>query len=235
VSPDTWSGAAGEGSSGRPEIALLGRERECRALDAVLAAARGGSSAVIVLRGEAGMGKTTLLDYAIRTAEDMEVVLIAGIQSESQFGFGALHRLLVRFMDRTRALPQRQRDAIGAAFGVVNGPPPDRFLIGLAALSVLSDVAAARPLLCVIDDSQWLDRESLDALGLIARQLFAEGAAMLFAARVSSDTAASGGPPLLEGLPALDVSGLDELAALQLVRTLVEDPLDVAVATEAEG
>jgi tetratricopeptide (TPR) repeat protein len=185
------------------------------------------------------MGKTTLLDYAIRSAADMNVVRIAGVHSESEFGFGALHRLLVPFMDRTRALPERQREAIGTAFGVVDRPPPDRFLVGLAALTVLSDVAAGRPLLCVVDDAQWLDRESVDALGLIARRLFAEGVAMLFAARVSSDAAVPEGPPLLEGLPALDVSGLDEQAALQLIMTLVADPIDPAVArkivVEAEG
>lgn len=185
------------------------------------------------------MGKTTMLDYAIRSAADMEVIRIAGVQSESEFGFGALHRLLVPFLDRTRALPERQRQAIGTAFGVVDGPPPDRFLVGLAALTVLSDVAVERPLLCVVDDAQWLDRESVDALGLIARRLFAEGVAMLFAARVSSGGAPAEGPPLLEGLPALDVSGLDERAALLLITTLVADPVDPAVArkivAEAEG
>lgn len=112
----------------------------------------------------------------------------------------------------------------------MDGPPPDRFLVGLAALTVLSDVAARRPLLCVIDDAQWLDRESVDALGLIARRLFAEGVAMLFAARVSSGAAVAEGPPLLEGVSALDILGLDEPAALQLIETLVADPVDLAVA-----
>lgn len=185
------------------------------------------------------MGKTTLLDYAIGSAGDMNVVRIAGVHSESDFGFGALHRLLVPFMDRTQVLPRRQREAVGTAFGVVDGPPPDRFLVGLAALTVLSDVAARRPLLCVIDDAQWLDRESVDALGLIARRLFAEGVAMLFAARVSSGAAVAEGPPLLEGVPALDVSGLAEPAALRLIETLVADPIDPGVAqtivAEAEG
>jgi DNA-binding CsgD family transcriptional regulator len=218
---------------------VLGRESECRAIDAVLAAADGGSSAALVLWGEAGMGKTTLLEYAIVSAADMTVIRIAGIQSESEFGFGALHRLLVPFMDRIRALPRRQQDAIGTAFGIVDGPPPDRFLVGLAALTVLSDIAAERPLLCVVDDAQWLDWESLAALGLIARRLFAEGIAMLFAVRISPDAPVPERPLPLEGLPSLEVSGLDEHAAMQLITTLTADPVDAAVArkivVEAEG
>jgi DNA-binding CsgD family transcriptional regulator len=176
------------------------------------------------------MGKTTLLDYAVRSAEDMRTMRIAGVQSESEFGFGALHRLLVPFMDRIGTLPDRQREAIGTAFGVVDGPPPDRFLVGLAALTVMSDVAVKRPLLCVVDDVQWLDGESLDVLGLIARRLFAEQVAMLFARRVSSGLAAPDGQPMLEGLPVLEVSGLDEVSATRLIMSLVTDPVDAAVA-----
>jgi DNA-binding CsgD family transcriptional regulator len=175
------------------------------------------------------MGKTTLLEYAMRSASDMRTILIAGVQSESEFGFSALHRLLVPFMDRIRTLPTRQREAIGTAFGIVEGPPPDRFLVGLAALTVLADVAVEQPLLCVVDDAQWLDRESLDALGLAARRLFAERIAMLFARRLSSAIAGPGGLPLLEGLPTIDVSGLNERAALEFITTLVRDPIDKGV------
>lgn len=236
--PNARGSPPGGSSAGRADAGILGRQSECRAIDEVLSRARGGSSGVLVLRGEAGMGKTTLLNYAIRSAADMEVVWIAGVQSESEFGFGALHRLLVPFMSGTRTLPERQRQAICTAFGAADGPPPDRFLVGLAALTVLSDVAAKRPLLCVVDDAQWLDRESVDALGLIARRLFAEGIAMFFAARVSSATARPEGP-LLEGLQALDIAGLDEDAAAHLITTVVSEPADPAVVrkivTEAEG
>jgi DNA-binding CsgD family transcriptional regulator len=185
------------------------------------------------------MGKTTLLEYALRSAADMRTVRLVGVQSESGFGFGALHRLLVPFMDRIGTLPDRQRDAIGTAFGVVDGPPPDRFLVALAALTVFSEVAAERPLLCVVDDVQWIDRESFDVLGLIARRLFAEQVALLFARRVSSDVALPEGLPLLEGLPVLDIGGLDEDSAKRLITTLVGGPIDEAVAhsivTDSEG
>jgi DNA-binding CsgD family transcriptional regulator len=211
---------------------LVGREIECRELDALLAAAEKGSGAVLVLQGEAGMGKTTLLDYAVRSAAKMRTVRIVGVQSESEFGFGALHRLLVPFLDRIPILPVRQREAIDTAFGALDGPPPDRFLVGLAALTILAGVAAERPLLCVIDDVQWLDRESLSVLGLVARRLFAERIAMLFAGRVPSVLALHVGLPLLEGLPALNVAGLDEGAALQLMASLVADPIDPRVARE---
>jgi DNA-binding CsgD family transcriptional regulator len=199
------------------------------AIDAVLDEARRGSSASLVLRGEAGMGKTTLLDYAVSSAADMHVVRIAGVQSESEFGFAALHRLLVPFMDRARVLPERQHEAIGTAFGLVEGQRPDRFLVGLAALTVLSEIAAKRPLLCVVDDVQWIDRESLDVLGLVARRLFAERVAMLFGVRVSSGAVGPAGLAL-EGLPGLDVAGLSEDAALLFVTSVVADPVDSAVA-----
>jgi DNA-binding CsgD family transcriptional regulator len=185
------------------------------------------------------MGKTTLLDYAVHSAADMHVVRIAGVQSESEYGFAALHRLLVPFMDRARALPDRQREAIGTAFGLVDGPRPDRFLVGLAALTVLSEVAAERPLVCVVDDVQWIDRESLDVLGLVARRLFAERVAMLFGVRTSSGPAGPDAPGLLEGLPGLNISGLSEDAALLLVTSITAEPIDSGVArrivAETEG
>ena len=228
-----------DGSSESTGTGILGRDGECRVIDSVLGAARQGSSAALVIRGDAGMGKTTLLGYAIASASEMRVVQIAGVQSESEFGFGALHRLLVPFMKCTRELPRRQRVALGTAFGSLDGPPPDRFLVGLAALTVLAEVAADRPLLCLIDDAQWLDKESLDALGLIARRLYAESLALIFAARLSPGTSAADETPLLEALPTLDVAGLDVPAARELIATLAPHPIDAAVAgrviTAAEG
>src|SRR5262249_25163034 len=136
------------------------------------------------------------------------------------------------------ALPPRQRGAISVAFGVADGPPPDRFLVGLAALTLLSDVAAERPLLCVVDDAQWLDQESRNALALIARRLFAESIAILFAAR-EPVLEVPGGLPLQEDLPTIRLSGLREDSALRLITNLVSEPVDGGVARkiarEAEG
>jgi DNA-binding CsgD family transcriptional regulator len=220
-------------------MGLVDRQDERHEVEALLAATRQGFSATLVFRGEAGMGKTTLLDYAMRSATDMQVAWIAGVHSESEFGFGALHRLLVPFMDRIRTLPAPQRDAIGTAFGLADGPTPDRFLVGLAALTVLSEVAVERPLLCVVDDAQWLDRQSCDVLGLVARRLFAERVAMLFACRVSPEVAFPEGVPILEGLPTRDLAGIDEHATRKLIGTIVSNPIDAAVArkiaTQTEG
>ena len=132
------------------------------------------------------MGETTLLEYALRSAADMRTVQLVGVQSDSGFGFGALHRLFIPFMDRIGSLPDRQRDAIGTAFGCRGRPAAGSVLVGLATLTVFSEVAAERALLCPGNDVQWIDRESFDVLGLVARRL------------------------LLEGLPGLDIAGLDE-------------------------
>jgi DNA-binding CsgD family transcriptional regulator len=220
----------------RPTVDIVGREVECKEIDLLLTDVRSGTSGALVLRGEAGMGKTTLLDYALSSATGMHTVRVAGMQSENEFSFGALHRLLVPFMDRIESLPARQREAIWTAFGVAAGPAPDRFLVGLAALTVLAEAARERPLICIVDDAHWIDRESLDVLGLIARRLFAERVVMLFAARVSSAAVVTVGPPPLEGVRALDILGLDEQAARQLITALVPCPVDPAVALKiAEG
>jgi hypothetical protein len=170
------------------------------------------------------MGKTTLLDYAVASAAGMNLARVAGIQAEGEFGFGALQPLLIPFMDHVAALPDRQRDAIGTAFGVRDGPAPDRFVVGLAALTMLADAAAERPLLCVVDDAQRLDHESLDALALIGRRLFAEGVALLFGVRVSPSA------PTIEGLPVLEIGGLSHDSALQLLDSVVTGPLVAEVA-----
>ncbi len=152
-------------------------------LSGLLAQARDGHSAALVVRGEAGVGKTALLDYLVQSAADLQVLRLVGVESEMELAFAALHQLCGPVLDRRRDLPSPQRDALGTAFGLESGPVPDRFLVGLAVLSLLSEVAAERPLVCVIDDAQWLDRESAQALAFAARRLLAESILMVFAVR----------------------------------------------------
>ena len=162
---------------------LLGRHAECRQLDELLAATREGLSGALMLTGEPGIGKTRLLEYAAAAAADLRVLCLAGVESETQLGFGALHRLLRPFLDRVPGLPAPQRDALSAAFGLSCGEPPDRYLVGLATLTVLAGVAADQPVLCLVDDVHWLDRESAEALAFTARRLHADSLAFIFAGR----------------------------------------------------
>jgi DNA-binding CsgD family transcriptional regulator len=193
---------------------LLDRAVETDALAGVLAAVRDGLSGVLVLRGEAGVGKTALLDWAAGQAGDMQVARVAGAEAEMDMGFAGLHQLLVPFLGGLEGLPAPQRQALGSAFGLVAGPPPDRFLVGLAALTLLTDAAAARPVLCLIDDAQWLNRVSIEVLGFVARRLYADGVGMVFAAREMEEQAL-----VLAGLPELAVGGLGEEAAHELLAT----------------
>jgi len=181
-------------------------------LEGVLAAVRDGLSGVLVLRGEAGVGKTALLDWAAGQAGDMQVARVAGAEAEMDMGFAGLHQLLVPFLGGLEGLPGPQRQALGSAFGLVAGPPPDRFLVGMAALTVLTDAAAARPVLCLIDDAQWLNPVSIEVLGFVARRLYADRVGMVFAAREAEERAV-----VLAGLPELMVGGLAEEAAQELL------------------
>ncbi|MGW8651489.1 AAA family ATPase [Nocardia salmonicida] len=160
---------------------LHGRDTEQAMIDDLLSGARAGRSGAMVLRGEAGIGKTALLDYA--AAQGIPTVRSAGIESEAELPFAALHLLVRPGMELVRQLPSRQRDALEAAFGLGEGAPADRMLIGLAVLTLLAEEAAQGPLLCVIDDAHWLDRASAEALLFAARRLDAEGVVMLFATR----------------------------------------------------
>ena len=137
-------------------------------------AVKAGQSQVLVMRGEAGVGKTALLDYLAGHAPGCRVARAAGVQSEMELAFAGLHQLCVPMLDRLERLPGPQRDALGTAFGISAGPAPDRFLVALAVLSLLSEVAGDRPLICVVDDRQWLDRASAQALGFVARRLAAD-------------------------------------------------------------
>jgi len=197
----------------------------------LVAAVRAGESRVLVVRGEAGVGKTALLDYLAGEAQGCRVMHAAGVQSEMEFAFAGLHQLLAPMLDRVERLPGPQRDALGTVFGISAGPAPDRFLVALAVLSLLSEVAGERPLVCVIDDQQWLDGASAQALGFVARRLAAEPVGLLFGVRVPGAE--------LAGLPELAVEGLAEDDARALLDSALTGPLDDRVRdqiiAEAEG
>jgi DNA-binding CsgD family transcriptional regulator len=169
-------------------------------------------SSVLVLRGEPGAGKTALLGYAVKSAGDFDVVRLAGIESEAELGFAALHQLLLPCLGGLDALPEPQRRALSTVFGLSGGGLPDRFLVGLASLTLLSAAAAARPLLCVVDDAQWLDQESADVLSFVARRLHADAICMLFAVRDPAERRVG-----LDGLPELLVGGLPAAQAQELL------------------
>jgi DNA-binding CsgD family transcriptional regulator/tetratricopeptide (TPR) repeat protein len=198
---------------------LLGRHRECAVLDTGLAAVRKGQSWALVLRGEAGVGKTALLNYLVQQATGCQVVRAAGVQSEMELAFSGLYQLCAPSLDRADRLPTPQRDALLTAFGVCAGDPPDRFLVSLAALGLLAEVAQERPLVCVVDDAQWLDRASAQALAFIARRVEAESIALVFSAREVEVSE-------LTGLPALVVEGLPLRDARALLRSAVCGPVD---------
>jgi cation diffusion facilitator family transporter len=197
---------------------LRGRRDELAVLDTLLDGARAGRSGVLVLRGEAGIGKTALLEHAIESASDFTLLRAVGVESEMELAFAALHQLCAPVDDFVHRLPAPQRDALGVTFGVRAGAAPDRFLIALATLSLFSEAAHERPLLCVIDDAQWLDRASAQVLGFIARRLLAEPVALLFAARETTDAFAD--------LPELLIEGLDEAEARKLLASVIPGRLD---------
>src|SRR5580700_6468091 len=200
---------------------LLGRLPERAALSGLLEAARAGRSGVMVVRGEPGVGKTALLEYAIESAAGLRIARVAGVESEMELAFAALQQLCAPMLDKLAALPDPQREALGVAFGLNKGAAPDRFLVGLAALSLLSEVAERQPLLCVIDDAQWLDRASAQALAFVARRLLAEPVALVFAAREPGEE--------YRGLPELPVGGLGAGDARELLGSVLGGPLDERV------
>jgi DNA-binding CsgD family transcriptional regulator len=212
---------------GRVISELLGRATETAALEEVLAAVREGRSGVLVLRGDAGIGKTALLGWAAERAAGLLAARVAGVQAEMGMGFAGLHQLLVPFLGGLDGLPGPQRQALGSAFGLVEGPPPDRFLIGLAALTLLTDAAAATPVLCVVDDAQWLDRASVEVLGFVARRLYADRVGMVFGVRDEEGQAAA-----LAGLPELAVGGLPAAAGGELLAASAAGPVDGRVSAE---
>ncbi|WP_055586342.1 ATP-binding protein [Peterkaempfera griseoplana] len=204
-------------------VGLLGRGQELAALERLLATARAGSSAVLVLRGEAGMGKTALLDWTAGRAAGFRRVGIAGVESEMELPYAGLHQLLAPMLGRLCELPEPQRRALSVAFGLLEGEAPNRFLVGLAALGLLAGASEAQPLVCLVDDAQWLDTGSRQALAFVARRLTAEPVAVIFALREPEDD------PELAGLPELHIAGLREADARALLASTVRAPLDPLV------
>src|SRR5215475_15213939 len=202
-------------------VELQGRRRECAVLDRLIEAVRAGESRALVVRGEPGVGKTALLDYMAGNATGCSVVRAVGVQSEMELAFAALHQLCAPMLDRLERLPGPQREALRTAFGMSAGPAPDRFVVGLAVLGLLSEVAAARPLVCLVDDQQWLDHASAQVLAFVARRLGAEAVGLVFAARVPTDDVA--------GLPELVVEGLRDDDARALLGSALTGPLDARV------
>jgi DNA-binding CsgD family transcriptional regulator len=200
---------------------LLDRRTERSALDSLIASARGGMGSTLLLRGEPGIGKTALLEYAIESASGFRIARAEGVESEMELAFAALHQLCAPMLDLLDRLPAPQRDALGVAFGLLAGEPPDRFLVGVAVLSLLSEAAGERPLLCVVDDAQWLDRASAQALAFAARRLLAEPVALLFATREPAGE--------FTGLPELLVHGLGDTDARALLGSFLRFSLDEQV------
>jgi hypothetical protein len=202
---------------------LLDRDREREVLDRLVVETRAGQSRVLVLRGEAGIGKTALLGYLSAVAEGCRIAWIAGVESEMELAFAGLHALCAPMLGRLGHLPVPQRDALNTAFGMSGGPPPDRFLVGLAVLSLLADAAEEQPLICVVDDTQWLDRVSVQTLAFVARRLLAERVGLVFALRESGDDHE------LEGLPEIVIEGLAAAEARRLLDATVPGSLDPSV------
>jgi DNA-binding CsgD family transcriptional regulator len=204
-------------------VRLTGRLRERGVLDRFVAGVRAGDGQALVARGEPGVGKTVLLDYLAggATSSGCRVVRATGVQSEMELAFAGLHQLCAPMLDHAGSLPGPQREALRTAFGLSAGPAPDRFLVGLAVLGLLSETAGERPLVCVVDDQQWLDRASAQALGFAARRLAADPVGLVFAARVPGKDVA--------GLPELVVEGLAEDDARELLASVLTGPLDARV------
>ena len=200
---------------------LIDRHAECDVLGRLVAAVRAGESRALVVHGEPGVGKTALLEYLAGQASGCRVVHAGGVQSEMELAFAVLHQLCAPMLDRLERLPPPQRDALRTAFGLSAGPAPDRFLIGLAALGLLSDMAGERPLVCIVDDEQWLDSASAQVLAFVARRLGAESVGLVFGARVPTGD--------LAGLPELVVGGLRQDDARTLLDSALTGPLDTLV------
>ncbi len=200
---------------------LTDRRAECDVLGRLVAAVRAGESRALVVHGEPGVGKTALLEYLAGQASGCRVAHAGGVQAEMELAFAVLHQLCAPMLDRLERLPAPQRNALRTAFGLSAGPAPDRFLIGLAALGLLSEMAGERPLVCIVDDEQWLDSASAQVLAFVARRLGAESVGLVFGARVPTGD--------LAGLPELVIGGLREDDARALLDSALTGPLDALV------
>jgi DNA-binding CsgD family transcriptional regulator len=220
-------------SRAEARLRLTDRRVECARLDELIAGARDGNSGALVVRGTAGIGKTALLDYLLATAAGCRIVRSGSVESEMELAFSGLHQLCGPLLDHLDRLPEPQRDSLATAFGLRAGNPADKFLVGLAVLSLMSDVAAAQPLVCLVDDAQWLDRVSAQILGFVARRLAAESVVLVFAARDGEDM------PELAGLPEMTVEPLGDPDARALLASAMTGRLDESVqdriVSEARG
>ena len=197
---------------------MRGRSSECARLDDLVSAIRRGESRSLLVRGEAGIGKTALLEYLISSASDLNVVRAVGVESEMELAYASLHQLCGPMLDRLHLLPAPQRQALEIVFGLSVGPAPDRFLVGLGVLSLFSDVAEQRPLLCIVDDAQWLDQVSALTLAFVARRLLADPVGVVFATREPDEP--------LAHLPELEILGLGDDEARSLLRSAVRFVID---------
>jgi DNA-binding CsgD family transcriptional regulator len=200
---------------------LTDRRAECGVLEGLVEAVCAGESRVLVVHGEAGAGKTALLEYLADRASRCRVLRVVGVQSEMELAFAGLHQLCAPLLDRLRALPSPQQEALRAAFGMSAGPAPERFLVGLASLGLLADAAAEQPVVCLADDAQWLDRASEQVLAFVARRLGTESLGLVFSARVADGELAT--------LPELEVKGLPERYARELLDAALTGPVDARV------
>ena len=205
---------------------LLNRHRERQLLDRLIEGVRASDSRALVIRGDAGVGKTQLLEYLVEHSPRFRVARATGVQSETELAFAGLHQLCAPMLGHLDRLPGPQREALSTAFGISVGSPPDQFLVGLAVLGLFAEVAHGRPLLCVVDDAQWLDQCSAQVLGFVARRLLAESVGLIFAVRESRDQAEA---PELAGLAELRVTGLPDAEARELLAAAYRGPVDDAV------
>src|SRR3954464_9378116 len=203
-----------------PQRGLLGRRDACTTLDRLLEVVRAGESRALVIRGDPGVGKTALLEYVVERASGCRVAQAAGVQAEMELAFAGLHQLCAPMLDRLERLPDPQRPALASAFGLTAGHAPGGFLVGLAVLSLLAEVSEERPLVCLVDDAQWLDHASAQALAFAARRLLAEPVALVFAVRALSEESD------LRGLPELPIVGLGDEDARSLLRSAIPGRLD---------
>jgi DNA-binding CsgD family transcriptional regulator len=202
---------------------LQGRSRECRTVDQLVAAARSGRSGALLVHGAPGIGKSALLDHATEAASDFRVARAAGVQSEMELAFAGLHQFCGQMLGRLHRLPGPQRDALSAAFGLTPGVAPDRFLVGLAVLSLLDEVAQDRPLLGVVEDAHWLDQASAQVLAFVARRLHAVPVALIFAVRDPGPAAE------FAGIPELELTGLPDADARRLIASVIPGRFDERV------
>jgi DNA-binding CsgD family transcriptional regulator len=207
----------------QPLPAFRGRFSERALLARLLEDVRSGQSAVLVVRGEAGVGKTSLLRHAAEQASDFRVAQVAGVESEIELAYAGLHQLCAPMLEQLDALPEPQQVAVNVALGLSSGEPPDRFLVALATLGLVSVIAEERPLLCIVDDLQWLDDASAGVLAFVARRLLAEPVAVVFAVREPSTGHE------LPGLPELVLQGLDDADARALLETVIPGRIDALV------